>query len=99
MVLVGGFYVFYYYVFVQQGQEVWVEFYYNYIYVNFFYGYIFGSYGFGSNLVVLELVVGDIVYLDIKYYDLFLYGGGDEVYSIFFGYLLLFIDSCYLVVG
>lgn len=49
--------------------------------------------------MVIVVVVGDIVYLDIKYYDLFLYGGGDEVYSIFFGYLLLFIDSYYLVVG
>lgn len=65
----------------------------NYIYVNSLYGHTSGSYGPGSNSAVLGLVAGDTVYLDIKLHDSFLYGGGDEVYSTFSGYLLSLIDS------
>lgn len=90
---VGGLYAFHYHALAQSGQEVWVELYHNYIYVNSLYGHTSGSYGPGSNSAVLELVAGDTVYLDIKHHDSFLYGGGDEVYSTFSGYLLSPINS------
>uniref|UniRef100_K1PUS5 Complement C1q-like protein 2 n=1 Tax=Magallana gigas TaxID=29159 RepID=K1PUS5_MAGGI len=96
---VGGIYAFHYHALTQQGQEAWVELYHNYIYVNSLYGHTSGSYGPGSNSAVLELVAGDTVYLDIKHHDSFLYGGGDEVYSTFSGYLLSPIDSHHPVVG
>ncbi|XP_062619536.1 complement C1q tumor necrosis factor-related protein 4-like [Saccostrea cucullata] len=96
---VGGIYAFHYHALGQKGQEVWMELYHNYIYVNSLYSHTSGSYGPGSNSAVLELVAGDTVYLDIKHHDTYLYGGGDEVYSTFSGYLLSPISSTHPVVG
>lgn len=80
-------YALHYHALAKQGQEAWV------IYVNSLYGNTSGRYGPGSNSAVLELVAGDTVYLDINHHYSFLYGGGDEVYSTFSGYLLSLIDS------
>jgi hypothetical protein len=95
----SGVYAFHYHVLAQNAQEAWVELYHNYIYVNSMYGHTSGSYGPGSNSAVLDLVAGDTVYLDIKHHDSFLYGGGDEVYSTFSGYLLFPTASHHPVVG
>lgn len=75
----------------QQGLEIWVELYHS------LYDHISEIYGPRNNFAVLELVAG--VLMDIKHHDSFLYGGGDEVYSTFSGYLLSPIDSIHPVVG
>ncbi|KAK3083518.1 hypothetical protein FSP39_024580 [Pinctada imbricata] len=96
---VTGVYVFHYHVLAQYAQEVWVELMHNYHYVNTAYGHTAGSYGVGSNAAVIELTSGDQVYLDIGKHDSFLYGGTDEVYCTFSGYLLAPLPNFHPVVG
>ncbi|XP_061178742.1 uncharacterized protein LOC133187402 [Saccostrea echinata] len=96
---ISGIYAFHYHVLAQQGKEAWVELYHNYKYINSLYGHTSGSYGPGGNSATLELVAGDTVFLDIQHHDSFLYGGGDEVYSTFSGYLLSPTASHHPVVG
>ncbi|XP_061179366.1 uncharacterized protein LOC133187991 [Saccostrea echinata] len=96
---VAGIYVFHYHALTQNDKAEWVELYHNYIYVNSLYAHTSGGYGSGSNSAALELDVGDTVYLDIQHRGSFLYGGSDNIYCTFSGYLLSPIARHNPVVG
>ncbi|XP_052063146.1 collagen alpha-1(VIII) chain-like [Mytilus californianus] len=89
---VPGVYIFSYHALSQEGEQMWLELYHNYVYVNSLYGkgHLFS---YGSNAAVLKLAYRDIVYIDMKDYSTRLFGAANEIYGSFTGYLLVPMDG------
>ncbi|CAC5390903.1 unnamed protein product [Mytilus coruscus] len=89
---VPGVYIFSYHALSQEGEQMWLELYHNYVYVNSLYGkgHLFS---YGSNAAVLKLAYRDIVYIDMKDYNTRLFGAANEIYGSFTGYLLVPMDG------
>ncbi|XP_033729112.1 uncharacterized protein LOC117318192 [Pecten maximus] len=95
---VDGIYVFHFHGLSQTGEELYLELYHNFQYVVSAYAYDANSYAAGSNSVTLNLISGDVVYIGVQSQAV-LYGGYDEIYCSFSGYLLAPLAQSQPIVG
>ncbi|XP_069108631.1 complement C1q tumor necrosis factor-related protein 4-like [Argopecten irradians] len=95
---VDGIYVFLFHGLSQTGQEFYVELYHNFQYIDSAYAYDANSYAAGSNAASLKLMAGDQVYVGVQSQTI-LYGGYDEIYCTFSGYLLAPLAQSQPIVG
>ncbi|XP_060069407.1 uncharacterized protein LOC132549485 [Ylistrum balloti] len=95
---VSGIYVFHFHGLSQTGEELYLELYHNFQYIVSAYAYDANSYAAGSNAVTLTLMSGDEVYVGVQSQAV-LYGGYDEIYCSFSGYLLAPLAQSQPIVG